>query len=101
MRLLITSIVLTLIYSCNSELDSEYIKSKTWSYQSGFKIGRGDFLVFNPNHKIFQLKNDTIYYNSVPVAIVRNLDKKNFVLTVKSLSEDKIGKYRDIEESLQ
>jgi len=32
----------------------------------GFKIGQGEFISFDSDSSVFQLKNDTIYYRTIP-----------------------------------
>jgi hypothetical protein len=82
-------------------LDFKYIKSKTWTYESGFKIGKGDFVLFDENNKLFDLKKDTIYYEGIPRAIITDLNKKTFTLKIKSIDGKMDGQYRNPEESLQ
>lgn len=72
-----------------------------WSYENGFKVGQGDIIVFDNKHKMFDIKGDTIYYNNAPRAIIRNVSKKNFQMTVSSLDDKETGVYRNTEESFR
>ena len=85
-----------LIYACNSVIDIEHVKSKTWSFQGGYKIGKGDFMIFDES-KIYELKNDTINYLGVPKALIIQLDKTKFTLKVKSLNDQQTGVYMDMD----
>lgn len=86
--------------SCNNPVDANYVKSKMWSYNGGFKVGQGDFITFDDT-KIFDLRGDTIYYNNNPRAIIKSVDKKNFTMKLSSLNGKEIGTYRNTEESLE
>ena len=88
-----------MLMSCNEHIDTPYIRSKIWSYDGGFKIGKGDFVQFDEKLKLFDLKGDTIYYDGHPRAIITRLDKGNFEMYVKSIDGTKAGKYRNTEES--
>lgn len=87
--------------SCKRGLDLNYIKSKTWSYISGFKIGKGDFILFDKKNELFDLKRDTIYYEGKPRAIIIELNKKMYAMKVRSIDGKASGEYRNPEESLQ
>lgn len=78
MRILFFLAFLFMIFSCKDSVDINYVKSKMWSYEKGFKVGQGDIIVFDDKHKIFEIKGDTIYFNNNPRAIIRNVSKKNF-----------------------
>lgn len=87
--------------SCKRGLDLNYIKSKTWSYERGFKIGKGDFVLFDENNRLLDLRNDTIYYEGKPRAIIVELNKELYSLKVRSIDGKASGEYRNPEESLQ
>lgn len=89
------------IVSCKRSLDFDYIKSKTWSYENGFKIGKGDFVLFDKNDKLFDLKQDTIYYEGTPRAIITDLNKETYTLKIKSIDGKLKGEYKNPEESLR
>ena len=90
-----------MILSCNTSVDTNYVKSKMWSYNGGFKVGKGDMILFDKKDKLFDMKGDTIYYDGKARAIIKNVNKKNFIMTVSSLDGKEIGTYRNTEESLQ
>lgn len=89
-----------LFFSCN-RVDLEYVKSKSWNHDSGFRVGEGDFIILKGDQKIFELKNDTIFYKGNPRALVQSLDKKNYNLIISSIDHQSIGVYRNDEESLR
>ncbi len=80
--------------------DLQYVKEKTWSYDSGFKIGEGDFVSFDGTG-LFQLHQDTIYYNSAPKALVKRLNKQFYEMTISSMDGKQKGTYTNLEERLQ
>lgn len=80
--------------------DLQYVKEKTWSYDSGFKIGEGDFVSFDRT-KLFQLHQDTIYYRSSPKALINRLNKHFSEMTVSSMDGKQKGTYTNVEERLQ
>jgi|GEM_PF-1198624 len=92
---------IVLLISCKKNLDLNYIKSKTWSYERGFKIGKGDFVLFYKNDQLFDLKHDTIFYKGAPRAIITDLSKEKYTMKVKSIDGKAIGEYRNPEESLE
>ena len=101
MKFLFVLIFLLGIFSCNNAVDFVYVKSKVWSYDGGFKIGKGDFILFNEEEKLFALKGDTIFYEGRPRAIVTSVNKKLFIMEVQSIDGRETGIYRNTEESLQ
>lgn len=101
MKSLSTLIFLLAICSCSEPIDSTYVKSKTWSYDGGFKVGKGDFILFDEKEKLFELKGDTIYYEGKPRAIIKSVKKKTFTMQIKSIDGKEIGTYRNPEESLE
>lgn len=84
-------------FACGDSFDASYVRSKTWSYDGGFKVGKGDFIIFHNKEKLFDLKGDTIYYEGKPRAIVKSIDKSAFSMTVKSLDKKEIGTYIDLD----
>lgn len=102
MRLkLVIIFFVVIISSCNNDIDYQYIKSKTWNHDSGFKIGKGDIVEFKGSQTLFELKEDTIYYDSQPRAIIKALNKKYYNLTVTSIDGKETGSYRNDDESLE
>lgn len=87
-----------ILFACNKVFDVEHIKSKTWSFQGGYKIGKGDFMIFDES-EIYELKNDTIFYLGVPKALIIQLDKSDYTLKVKSLNDQQTGVYMNTEGS--
>jgi len=93
MKWLVLMILFFALASCGSPFDSTYIKENKWSHESGFKVGETDSISFD--NKLFDLRGDTIYYNNNPGAIVIHLDKKNYLLGVKSLDGKQKGHYKN------
>lgn len=90
--------LVTIMFGCSStNLDYEYIKSKTWTHESGFKVGKGDIVLFAGDQKLFQLRNDTIFYEGSAKAIIKVLDKRYFTLTILSLYGNEKGFYINVE----
>lgn len=101
MKLLSITVLLVAMVSCNEPVDGTYVRSKTWSYDGGFKIGKGDFVLFDDKEKLLDLKGDTIYYEGKPRAIIESVNKKAFIMKVKSIDGKEAGTYRNPEESLE
>jgi hypothetical protein len=101
MKVLFFLLSLVMILSCSDSIDVDYVKSKMWSYEKGYKVGQGDFINFDNKHKMFDIKEDTIYYGNIPKAIIIKVNKPNFELTLSSLNRKETGVYRNIEESLR
>ena len=80
-----------------SSSTEKYIEYAEWRYESGFKIGEGDFMDFTTSKDIFFLKNDTIYYKKTPKAIIVSSNKLFYTLTIKSIDNGNVGKYIDME----
>lgn len=97
MKYIILLFLFFAIESCESSIDRKYIEENLWSYKSGFKVGKGDFISFSKNN-IFELKGDSIYYNNKPIAIVKSVDKKNFLMHLKSIDGKEHGIYRNVNE---
>jgi hypothetical protein len=81
--------------------DTEYVKEKLWSYSGGFKIGLGDFLKLDGDASLFDLKGDTIYYKTKPMARIVRLNKHLFLMKIESLKSGEEGAYINVEERLQ
>lgn len=90
----------SIVISHISSPDLSYVKEKMWSYNGGFKIGKGDFIDFEKSG-LFKLQQDTIYYNGEPRAIVSRLNKHFYEMIVSSLDGKQTGTYINIEEHLQ
>jgi hypothetical protein len=80
---------------CGCESKEEKIKTH-WKYEEGFHFG--DFLSFeNSNSYIVY---DTFYFNSTPIAIIKELKVMYFLgsenkLILKDIKSGKIGIYTD------
>jgi hypothetical protein len=98
-RQLITSIY-SIAISHISSPDLSYVKKEMWSYNGGFKVGKGDFVEFEKSG-LFKLQQDTIYYNGEPRAIIKRLNKHFYEMTVSSLDGKQTGTYINTEEHLQ
>lgn len=77
--------------------DIEYIQTNQWQYESGYKIGEGDFLEFDID-TVFVLQSDTIVYKSVPKATIVRLDKYLNEIEIRSLNTKQSGIYVNSEE---
>lgn len=100
MKAISVCVISLLILSCQEPIDTGYIQTKTWVYDEGFKIGQGDFVTFLDDQHLFELKEDTIFFQGQPRAIVVNLNKKLFDMEVKSIDGGQRGFYRDQSESI-
>ena len=89
--------MLFLLCSCKSPIDVGYIKSTGWSYTEGFRVT--DYLTFD-NSGYYSIRNDTIFVDNKPRALIIDLDKKAFDLTIRSLDGKNIGHYADDREML-
>jgi hypothetical protein len=81
--------------SCRSQIDVEYIKSTGWSYSDGYWVT--DFFTFDTSG-YYSIKGDTIFVHGKPQALIVDLDKKSFDLTITSLDGKKTGHYMDERE---
>jgi hypothetical protein len=100
MRKYLIVVFALLILACSRVIDVEYVKSKTWSFQGGYKVGNGDFMIFDET-TTYELKNDTIFYSGAPKARVIQLDKAKLTLKVKSLKDEQAGVYKDMDGSFE
>ena len=74
-----------------SQSSNQYIKQAEWRYNSGYKIGEGDFMDFVTSKDIYYLKNDTIYFKNKPKAIIVSSNKLFFTLNIKDIKNGKKG----------
>ena len=84
-------LIICALSSCNSSIDTAYIKDEGWTYESGYSIT--DFLDFRPQFG-YSIKGDTIFYENEPRAIIKKLNKKQHNLQIKSLDGLQVGDYR-------
>jgi len=80
-----------------SPFSEEYIKKTEWRFESGDKVGEGDFMEFTTSKNIFYLKNDTIYYKNKPKAIIESSNRIFYTLTVENINSGEKGYYIDME----
>lgn len=84
--------ILLLFASCKLSFD-DYVKSKdAWVYKSGYNI---DDMNFNLDSG-FSIKNDTIFFENKPKAIVTDVSRLKGELTIKSLDGKQTGHYVDV-----
>jgi hypothetical protein len=88
--------ILSNISCSNEKPDLKYVKESQWVWDTGFRIGKGDFVEFGKSD-LFQLFSDTITYRGKPVCTVISTDQKMYSMTVKSISGE-IGFYADTRE---
>ena len=83
--------------SCESKkADMEYVKTSLWQWDTGFKIGEGDFVDFDTTN-FYTISNDTIFRKGVPRCIVIETDKDRYSMKIESLAGE-LGYYFDSEE---
>ena len=83
--------------SCERKtIDIEYVKSASWVWDKGFKIGDGDFVDFDTTN-FHTISHDTIFRKGIPRCIIIKTDKDNYLMKVKSLTGE-IGYYDDTEQ---
>lgn len=84
------TLIAIVLHSCNSSLDLKYIKSKEWLSESG------NIIRFDDNSEV--LRNDTIFQDEEPYAIIRSLDKTRNQMTIFSISKHQNIIYTNTEE---
>jgi len=89
---------LIFLASCKPKIDIEYIKSTGWSYSDGYRVT--DYCTFDKSG-YYSIKNDTLFVDNIPRAIIICLDKKSYNLTIRSLDGKQIGHYMDDREMIQ
>ncbi len=91
-------ILILLVFGCSSSIDISYIKSTGWTYNSGYRIS--DYIRFDTTG-IYEIKNDTIYKQNEPAAIIKRVNKRHFDLEIKSIESGEIGHYMDDREAFE
>jgi hypothetical protein len=92
--------VIFIFLSCkNQPINLSYIRSASWLYDVGFKMGEGDFVEFTDS-AFYSISNDTIYRKGIPVCVVLSANEGVGDLMVKSFS-GQIGRYIDTREFLK
>lgn len=93
-QLIITALILV---SCSGrEINDSYIRSATWVYDEGYKVGEGDFVEFD-DPDFYQLYNDTIFRKGIPVCRVISASEEKHELEIRSFS-GLTGLYIDTKE---
>jgi hypothetical protein len=85
-------LVAALLVGCSSEVDHEYIRTRTWIWESGYQVGTTAGLDFIDGNS--ELKGDTIYQDGAPMAIITALYKTDNMIHIKSMGGEE-GKYLD------
>jgi len=97
-RIFIFLCSLIFLASCKPKIDIEYIKSTGWSYSDGYRVT--DYFTFDKSG-YYSIRNDTLFVDNKPRAIIIRLDRKFYNLTIRSLDGKKTGNYMDDEEMIQ
>lgn len=95
------ALISILIFSCNQALTSDYIISREWKHAGGPRLMKSDVINFN----MFQLKNDTIFMQNKPYAMLINSHKsilkiKNEEIEVKLFTDSISSIYCDFGSKL-
>jgi hypothetical protein len=93
--LLFTYIILIFVCCNNQSLEVPYVENKMWIYLSGERVANLDVLNLRAP-KYFFVSHDTIFFKNKAIAQILKIDKENYELTVKSLSNNLTGTYSDI-----
>lgn len=84
------------LFGCGPKrIDTEFIKKKMWIYDKGFRLGNIDAINLTTS-EFFTCSIDTIFRLNIPFAKIINIDKKKSQLKLKSIQNDSIGVYYDI-----
>jgi hypothetical protein len=89
------SIGLVALTSCRNKIDLEYLKSSSWVWERGFKIGDGDFVDFDSD--FYTVSHDTLFRKGIARCVIVKTSKDRNMMKVKSLTGD-IGYYYDYNE---
>ena len=88
-------ILLFFLYSCK-HADLNYVKTNLWQWDSGYKIGDGDFIEFDTSN-YYRLSHDTIIREGIPKCTVTWTDAKSYEMKVRSFNGE-YGLYINTEE---
>ena len=77
-------VLLVVLYSCK-HADLNYVQSNLWQWDSGYKIGDGDFVEFDTSN-YYRLSHDTILREGIPKCIVVRTDAQNYEMKIKSFA---------------
>jgi hypothetical protein len=100
MKYVLLVILLGLI-SCDKPIDNKYVTENRWSWNGGFRIGEGDFITFDIQPVMFEIKKDTIYYRGKPRALIIKMSSDSMFITVSSIDHKIEGEYRNEEASFR
>ncbi len=98
MKIVVVFFSIIIFYACKSSIDLDYLKSTGWSYDKGYRVT--DFINFKQSMG-YMIKGDTLFFDGKPRAIIINIDKKSYTLTIGSLDRKDIGYYMDEQEMLK
>lgn len=97
----ILSICLVIIFLLNFITNYTYIRSSLWQYESGFRIGQGDFIEFGIDDNIYEICGNKIFYKNEYKADIVSISKFNSTFTIKSIKTNEIGVYTNTNEFLK
>jgi hypothetical protein len=85
-----------ILFACTfkkvTQNDIEYIKQQSWLYESGAKLGTGDWMDFDDT-TYYSVKGDTIFKESKPLGRIQNINKTSFSLKIFSFKDNSNGIY--------
>lgn len=88
------------IVSCSkAKFDPSYVRSASWQWDMGYKIGDGDFIDFDTSG-FYVLSHDTILRKGIPKCVILAVDTSLFEMQVRSFEGD-LGYYHNTAESLR
>jgi hypothetical protein len=93
--LFILFVISLFVVSCKHSIDTDYIKSTGWAYSEGYRVT--DFLTFDASG-YYSIRHDTLFIHGKPRAVIIDLDKESYDLTIRSLDGKKEGHYMDERE---
>ena len=79
-----------------TEKNKRFIENYEWEHYDGYKIDEGDFIIFKDQKCLecnYYLKGDTIFYQTFPEGIIKNIDLINLKIKVSSLDGNSLGSY--------
>ncbi len=81
--------------ACSNALDDySLVTGETWQYDSGVRLGNGDFLEFDG--EFYELRGDTIFREGSPRALIEGYDQDDLMLEVSSLPDGESGRYLNV-----
>lgn len=95
------SLIIASLFILGCGLDAEYIRSKDWQIDSGYRILGADFIDFRDENSLLRLSNDTIFYEGDPVGRITKVSKFWGVITITSMDGKKAGEYIDMDNLLK